>query len=431
MSTQLARIADKARSDSQLRFSSLAHVMTEEFLAETWTNLNRKGAAGVDRETMDEFSSNLAERIHSLHQRLVAGTYRAPPVRAVNIPKSNGKLRTLGIPTVEDRLVQAAVARLLSAVFEPVFLDSSYGFRPGKSAHQALQALREQIVCRPVMHVYEADIRSFFDRVSHQWLRRMLRQRVADKTILRLIDKWLKAGVMQNGLVNINESGVPQGGPVSPILSNVYLHYALDLWVEKKVKPVLRGHAQIIRFADDFVVCFQYQSDVNRFRNVIEKRLGKFEIAIAPEKTRSLLFGRFAAERLASKGLRPPEFTFLGFRHICGSGQNGDFALIRLPANDRLSRFLAKVKLWLRQHNHWKVRDQQKRLTQMLQGFYAYFSITHCTGKLSLVHREVLRMWRKTLLRRSQRAKRKAHWSVLRKKSWFVLPQPLLQHTWV
>ena len=269
MSTQLARIAAKARADTRVCFTSLAHVMTEEFLAETWTKLNRKGAAGVDRETIETYALNLDERLRDLQQRLKQGRYRAPPVRAVEIPKSNGKVRMLGIPTVEDRLVQAAVARLLNAVFEPVFLDCSYGFRPGKSAHHALKTLREQIVCKPVMQVYEADIRAFFDRVSHTWLRRMLRQRVADKTLLRLIDKWLQAGVMREGLVSERGEGVPQGGPVSPILSNIYLHYALDLWFEKKVKPAMRGHAAIIRFADDFVACFQYASDVKRFETVL------------------------------------------------------------------------------------------------------------------------------------------------------------------
>jgi len=431
MSTKLERIAEKARSDPDLHFTSLAHVMSEEFLAETWSGMNRKGAAGVDRETMDEYARGLGGRIRDLHERLVNGRYRAPPVRAVEIPKSNGKVRVLGIPTVEDRLVQAAVAKILSAVFEPVFLDSSYGFRPGRSAHRALQSLREQVVCRPVTHVYEADIRAFFDRVGHQWLRRMLRQRVVDASILRLIDKWLKAGVMQDGLVSVTGEGVPQGGPVSPILSNIYLHYALDLWFEKRVKPRMRGHAELVRFADDFVVCFQYHSDIKRFENVIEKRLEKFEIAIAPEKTRSLMFGRFAAERWQGVGKKPPEFTFLGFRHICGVGRDGGFALIRLPANDRVTRFLVRVKLWLRQHNHWKVRDQQKKLTQMLQGFYAYFGITHCTKKLFFVFEEVRRMWRKVLLRRSQRAYRTVRWNVLSMKPWFVLPTPKVVHAWV
>ena len=206
MSTQLARIAAKARADTRVCFTSLAHVMTEEFLAETWTKLNRKGAAGVDRETIETYALNLDERLRDLQQRLKQGRYRAPPVRAVEIPKSNGKVRMLGIPTVEDRLVQAAVARLLNAVFEPVFLDCSYGFRPGKSAHHALKTLREQIVCKPVMQVYEADIRAFFDRVSHTWLRRMLRQRVADKTLLRLIDKWLQAGVAAGGVHGAGEA---------------------------------------------------------------------------------------------------------------------------------------------------------------------------------------------------------------------------------
>lgn len=427
--TQLDKIATRAKADRRTVFTSVAHTLSVEFLIETWGMLNKRGAAGVDRETIEEYGRSLYERITDLHQRLKEGRYRAPLVRQVRIPKGANSFRTLGISTVEDRLVQAATARVLSAIFEPLFLDFSYGYRPKRSAHDALRSLRGHLVCGKVMHIYEADVRSFFDRVNHDWLRQMLRQRIADKTVLRLIDQWLRAGVMADGLVSVREEGVPQGGPVSPVLSNIYLHYVLDLWFEKRVKPALRGYGAVIRFADDFVACFQFEQDCLRFQRALGKRLNRFNLSLAPEKSRRILFGRFARERLERYGKTPQEFEFLGFRHICGTDRNGHFAVVRLPVRSRLRRFRDRVKQWLSAHNHWKVRDQQRQLTRMLRGFYAYYGIPHSTAKLSAVHYDVMRMWRKILLRRSQRAKRKAHWSVLKRKPWFVLPIPACVHS--
>lgn len=235
MSTQLSRIAAKAQTEPKLRFTSLAHLITPEFLKETWHLINRKGASGVDGETTAEFERELDKRAQRIWEQLKANQYKAPPVRRVEIPKGNGKTRPLGIPTVEDRLVQRAVARILEAIFEADFLDFSYGFRPGRNPHQALRALRTNIVTKKVRHVFEADIRGYFNHISHQWLMKMVAQRVADPIILKLIGKWLKAGVMEHGVVTRNEEGTPQGGPISPVLANIYLHYVLDLWFERRV----------------------------------------------------------------------------------------------------------------------------------------------------------------------------------------------------
>src|ERR1700687_6122113 len=271
MSTKLDKIMEKAKSNPKLRFTSLAHLLTPEFLTETWKQMNRRGASGVDGETTKEFERDLDTRVQELCERLKRGAYRAPPVRRVEIPKGPGKAgtRPLGIPTVEDRLLQRAVARILEAVFEADFLECSYGFRPGRNPHHALQALRVQIVTKKVMQVFEADIRSYFTRINRQWLRKMVAHRIADPVILGLIGKWLNAGAMQDGVVVYAKEGTPQGGPISPVLSNLYLHFVLDLWFEKKIKPQCRGEAYLSRFADDFVVSFHFRQDADHFQHKV------------------------------------------------------------------------------------------------------------------------------------------------------------------
>lgn len=426
MKTKLERVAEKATSDHRVKFTSLAHLLSEEFLAETWQKLNKRGAAGVDRETIEEFQNNLQDRIMNLHERIKSGRYKAPPVRRAWIPKGEGKLRPLGIPTVEDRLLQASVARILSAIYEPDFLDCSFGFRPGRSAHDALRRLRSYIIGGKVMQIFEADIRSYFDRVNHDWLRNMLRHRIADPVVLRLIDKWLRAGVMDSGLKVLTEEGVPQGGPVSCILANIYLHYCLDLWFEKQVMPTCKGEAYLVRYVDDFVAGFQYLKDAEQFGSLLTDRFGKFKLELAGEKTRRITFGRFARERLSIIGQQPEEFTFLGFRHICGIDRKGKYTLVRLPGKKSTRKFLDRVKLWLKEQMHWKVRDQQKQLSLMLRGFYQYFALPHCSPKLSRVLEIVTRYWRTILRRRSQRSK--THWSYLTTQSWFKLPTPVSLH---
>ena len=426
MPNGLDRIAAKATSDPECRFTSLAHWLTPAFLKETWYQLNRRGAAGVDGEVVEMFEAELNVRLEDLHARLRSGSYRPPSVRRVEIPKEQGKTRALGIPTVEDRLVQAAVARLLNRIYEADFQDCSFGYRPQRGCHDALRVLRSHLIGDKVMHIHEADIRAYFDRVHHDWLKRMLERRIADPVILRLIRLWLKAGVMVDGVVQTTEEGVPQGGPISPILANVYLHHVLDLWFERVVRPRCRGQAHLVRYADDFVACFQRGDDAARYDRALKARMGRFSLELSPDKTRRITFGRFARERLAQSGDKPCEFEFLGFRHICGTDRRGRFAVIRLPAQKSLRRFRDRVRDWLWRHMHWKVRDQRWQLARMLHGFYQYYALPHCVPKLSGLHHDVMRYWRRILLRRSQR--HRVHWSRLRQQSWFQLPTPRTLH---
>src|SRR5499427_6952491 len=278
MSTQLSQIARKAKLDRKARFTSLAHLLTPEFLKETWGKMNRQASGGVDGQSAEQFGSELETQVEAICTQLKEGTYHAPPVRRVEIPKGPGKVgtRPLGIPTAADRLLQRAVARILEAVFEADLLNCSYGFRPGRNPHHALQALRMQIVTKKVGQVFEADIRSYFTRISHQWLRKMVAHRIADPVIQGLIGKWLNAGAMQDGVVTYAEEGTPQGGPISPVLSNLYLHFVLDLWFEKKIKPKCRGEAYLVRFADDFVVSFQFRQDADHFQQRVRERFAEF-----------------------------------------------------------------------------------------------------------------------------------------------------------
>ena len=314
------------------------------------------------------------------------------------------------------------MARILEAIFEADFRDVSYGYRSGRSPHDALRALREQIVTKKVSYVFEADIRGYFTNVSHSWLQRMVRERVADPVILGLIGKWLRAGAMVNGVVVRTEEGTPQGGPISCVLANIYLHYTLDLWFEKKFRRQCRGEAYLVRFVDDFVAGFQYLADAEAFQAQLRERFAKFNLELAEEKTRLLLFGRFAAERCARNGRRPETFEFLGFKHVCGVDRSKRFAVIRLPSVKSCRKFLARTHDWLVQNMHWRRRDQQRQLGTMLQGFYQYFRLHHCQRKLDWVRHEVQLQWRRTLRQRSQR--HRLHWSYLATRDWFKLPLP-------
>lgn len=426
MSTQLRKIAAKAKQDPKVRFTSLAHLLTPEFLRDTWRQLNRKGASGIDGETIEEFEANLEERIHALWQRLRAGQYQAPPVRRVEIPKGNGKMRPLGIPTVEDRLLQRVVARILSAIYEPDFLECSFGYRPGRNPHMALKALRDHIVTGKVRYVYETDIQGYFTNINHEWLRKMIALRIADPVITGLIGKWLKAGVMEHGVVARPEAGTPQGGPISPGLANVYLHYVIDLWFEKRAKREMQGEAYLTRFVDDFVVAFQYRQDAENFDRMLKSRLERFGLRVASEKTRLMLFGRFARERAASDGGKPGTFEFLGFKHVCGVDAKGKFAVIRIPSEKSCRKFLESTSEWLKRHRHWRRRDQQRHLSTQLKGFYQYFALHRCVPKLERVKHHVEKQWRHAIKRQSQR--HYVFWSYLRSRSWFALPQPKVLH---
>jgi RNA-directed DNA polymerase len=395
-----------------------------EYLAETFSLMNRHGAPGVDRVSMAEYGLNLNANLVDLVGRMKRRAYDAPPVRRVYIPKAGSdKLRPLGIPAVEDRLLQAAVARLLSAIYEPIFRDSSFGFRPGRSAHDALRRVREVVMGGRVQYVYETDVRSFFDRVEHDWLMRMLELKVGDPWILRLVRKWLKAGILENGAVTHPEKGTPQGGPLSPVLANVYLHYALDLWFDKVVRSGLRGKAELVRYADDLVVLFESETDAERFAQMLPERLAKFGLEGAPEKTRLIPFGaRFWRQGKGATGT----FEFLGFSHHVRTNRKGRMVVLRVPTTKSVRRFLMEMKRWLRANMHLPPAEQQKALVARLLGFYRYFALWGCTARLSTVRRQVLVYWQWVLSRRSQRGY--AAWAWLNRRKWFALPEPRLLH---
>jgi len=353
----LERIARKAKGAPRERFTALAHHLTVEYLKETFSQMNRHGAAGIDRVSMTEYDLNLDANLADLVGRMKRRAYDAPPVRRVYIPKAGSdKLRPLGIPAVEDRLLQAAVARLLSAIYEPIFRDSSFGFRPDRSAHDALRRVREVVMGGRVQYVYEADIRGFFNHLDHDWLMRMLEIKVGDPWILRLVRKWLKAGIFENGTVTHPEEGTPQGGPLSPVLANVYLHYVLDLWFDKVVRPGLRGTAEMVRYADDFLVLFEDEKDADRFAQSLPERLVKFGLGVSPEKTGLIPFGRKFWRQ--GKGVAGT-FDFLGFSHHLGGTSRGSMIMVRIPARKSVHRFLMETKAWLHQHMHMEPAQQQ------------------------------------------------------------------------
>jgi RNA-directed DNA polymerase len=405
VSTRLQRIAELARRMPQAALTTLAHHIDIELLREAHRRTRKSGAAGVDRTTATEYAANLEENLQSLLHRFQSGSYFAPPVRRVLIPKGDGrKTRPIGIPTFEDKILQRAVTMVLEAVYEQEFLDCSYGFRPGRSAHQALTALWQGLMSMKGGWVLEVDIQSFFDTLDHGCLRRFLDRRVRDGVLRKTIDKWLKAGVMDAGQLQRPEEGTPQGGVVSPILANVYLHKVLDVWFETDVKPRLSGRAFAVRYADDAVLVFSSERDARRVMDVLPKRFGKYGLKVHPEKTRLV---RFEAPR----GTKPPSdmgpgtFDLLGFTHYWGMSRKGHWVVKRRTASDRFGRAVKAAARWCRRHRHLPVAEQHKHLVRKLQGHYAYFGIISNGFALARFRHEVMRAWQKWLNRRSQRAR--------------------------
>jgi RNA-directed DNA polymerase len=418
VSTKQERIAALAKQSPQMAFTSLAYLMDIDWLKEAYRRTRKDGAVGVDGVTAAEYEQDLEGNLQRLLDRAKSGTYRAPPVRRVHIPKggSSTETRPIGIPTLEDKVLQRAVVMLLEPIYEQDFLDCSYGFRPRRSAHQALKSFRSQLMNCRGGYVLEVDIRKFFDNLDHGHLRRFLQHRVRDGVLLRLIGKWLKAGVMEDGSVSYPDSGSPQGGVVSPLLSNVFLHYVLDLWFEQDVKPRLRSHAFLIRFADDFVIGFRDGRDARRVMEVIPKRFGKYGLTIHPTKSRLVPFRR---PSLWAKGDRggpdKPAGTFdlLGFTHYWGRSRKGHWVIKLKTAADRFSRALRSIDSWCRAHRHLSIKEQQQTLNAKLRGHYAYYGVTGNSGALTRFLREVEHRWRKWLNRRNRI--RSMHWDKFRK----------------
>jgi group II intron reverse transcriptase/maturase len=374
---------------------------------------------------MSAYAENLDGNLKDLVRRLKTHSYQAPNVRRTYIPKAGNptQLRPLGIPTVEDRLLQGAVSRLLTPIYEADFLDCSYGFRPGRTAHQALAEVRAVVTNGAAQWVAEADIKAFFDCLSHEWLMRMLELRIGDPWILRLIRKWLKAGILDHGTVTTPEEGTPQGGPLSPLLANVYLHYVLDLWFTRVVRPRCRGSAKIVRFADDDVALFALQQDAERFASVLPKRLAKFGLSLAEEKTKLIPFGR---RHWVPGQSHDHFFDLLGFRHHLGTNRHGQMIVVRVPCPKSVRKFLGGVAEWLKHHLHDRPAEQQRVLAQKLRGFYQYFALYHTRPKLGTIRDEVRRLWHAALRRRSQRGR--LTWEDWQRKPWFELPEPKLIH---
>ena len=406
VSNETTTNSELARHGPEMAFTTLAHHIDIEWMRRSYNRTRKDGAVGVDGQTAEEYEVNLEANLQSLLNRAKSGTYFAPPVRRVHIPKGSGnETRPIGIPTFEDKVLQRAVVMVLEPVYEQDFLDCSYGFRPGRSPHQALESFWSQM--KNGGWVVEVDIRRFFDNLDHSHLRNLLEQRIRDGVLRKLIDKWLKAGVMEAGKLSYAENGSPQGGVISPMLSNVYLHYVLDAWFEKEVKPRLKGRAFLVRFADDFVVGFEREDDARRVLEVLPKRFGKYGLTLHPTKTRLVRFTRPPKQdppKGGNQGDRPETFDLLGFTHYWGRSLKGNWVIKRKTSRSRFSRAVKAIRQWCRQHRDLKVGEQHRTLVQKMRGHYAYYG-TVCNGKaLAAYYHEVTRAWRTWLSRRSQRA---------------------------
>ncbi len=405
MGTVLARIAEIARNKPEEKFTSLYHHINVELLLKCHRELPANKAAGVDQVTKAAYEANLTENLNDLVERLKQWSYRPQPVRRAYIPKGDGKtMRPLGILAYEDKLVQLALTKLLEPIFEQDFLSFSYGFRPGRSCHDALRELNRMIEKDKVSYVVDADIRGFFDHVNHQWLMKCLEQRVADPNITRLITRLLRAGIMENGRWEPSEEGTVQGGNISPLLANIYLHFVLDLWFERVVKKNCRGDAAIIRYCDDFVCCFQYKEDAEKFYLELKQRLAKFGLEIAEEKSKVIAFGRFAGVNCKKKGLRKPDtFDFLGFTHYCGKSRDDRFRVKRKTSRKKFNAKVKAFKLWIQGARHQDIKDTWKKVHSKLHGHYRYYGITDNSEMLYNYRYAVKKLLFKWLNRRSQR----------------------------
>jgi RNA-directed DNA polymerase len=433
VSTKQQRIAELARQSPEMGFTSLAHFIDIAWLREAFWRTRKDGAVGVDGQTGEDYAANLEDNLKSLLERAKSGTYQAPPVRRVHIPKAGSatETRPLGIPTFEDKLLQRAVVMILEAIYEQDFKDGSYGFRPGRSAHQALERLWKQTMATAGGWILEVDIRKFFDTIDHGHLRALLKRRVRDGVLLRLIGKWLNAGVLEDGCVTHPEAGSPQGGVISPMLSNVFLHYVLDEWFERDVQPRLKGGSFLIRYADDFIMGFTCEEDARRVMEVLPKRFEKYGLTIHPEKTRLVPFERPSHDQdgAGSESRTPPgTFDLLGFTHFWARSRNGHWVVKRKTSGSRYRRGLAALAQWCRRNRHGELRDQHRTLSQKLRGHFGYYGITGNAEALKRFRRSAIDLWRKWLGRRDRG--RAVTWDQMyRLLERYPLPPPVVVHS--
>jgi RNA-directed DNA polymerase len=425
-----ARIREAVSRNRKEKLTALLHHITVEALRSAFLKLKKRAAVGVDQVSWVDYAADLDRNLTDLHARVQRGAYRALPSRRVYIPKTDGKLRPLGIAAMEDKLVQAAVAMILTPIYEAEFLGFSYGFRPGRNQHQALDALAFGIKARKVCWVLDADISRFFDTISHAWTIKFVRHRIGDERIIRLIQKWLKAGVLEDGRRHETVEGTPQGAVISPLLANIYLHYVYDLWVEqwRRRAPSLKsgGDMIVVRSADDTIVGFQHQTDAERFLIELKARLAQFALSLHPEKTRLIAFGKFAADRRSRRGLGKPEtFDFLGFTHICETKADGSgFQLWRKTIRKRLKAKVREIKEELRRHVHASIAEQGRWLGSVMRGYFAY----HAVPTISAFRFHVVVAWVRTLRRRSQ--KHRLPWERMQVHLERSIPKARVLHPW-
>jgi group II intron reverse transcriptase/maturase len=402
MSTDIDRLTELAKEDPKRQFFSIAHLITPEKMLAAFRNLRKEASAGVDGVTYEEYEQNAEGNIRQLHRRLKEGKYRAQPLRRVYIPKENGKQRPISIPALEDKILQKVVVELLNAIYEQDFLECSYGFRPGRGQQQALDEVRRVICTRPTGWILELDIQAYFDSMVREQLMEMIEKRVNDGSVLRLIRKWIKIGVIDKGQLLISETGTGQGQPISPLLANIYLHVILDQWFADEVKPRLKGEAYEIRFADDAILCFEHKEDAEKVLSVLPKRFAKYGLTLHPEKTRLVEFGRNAKRNARRQGKKPATFDFLGLTHICARSRKGKFTVHVKTMAKRLRRGLKAIAEWCQEHRHDPVDQQQKTLNAKLRGHYQYYGRPTNYRSIWQFYRGVRCIWRKWLSRRTR-----------------------------
>ena len=427
--SELDRVRRVAATDREARFTALLHHVDVDRLRAAYRAIRPKAAPGVDGVTWADYGRDLEENLRDLHARVHRGGYRARPSRRVFIPKADGRLRPLGVAALEDKILQRAVAEALNAVYETDFLGFSYGFRPGRSPHHALDALAAGIMRKRVNWVLDADFREFFTSLDHRWLEKFLEHRIADKRVLRLIQKWMAAGVIEDGAWTDSVEGVPQGASASPLLANVYLHYVFDLWAHQWRTRHARGDVVIVRFCDDFVVGFEHRDDAERFWADLRERLAEFSLELNAEKTRLIRFGRFAVQQRKERGLGKPEtFTFLGFRHICGKTQKGRFKLKRITDKSRMRTKLRAVKTELLRRRHLPIPEQGRWLASVLRGHCNYYAVPDNSAALNAFRYQIIGHWLMALRRRSQRTR--LTWERMYRLADRWLPRVRILHPW-
>jgi group II intron reverse transcriptase/maturase len=429
VSQALERIRNAARQRKKERFTALFHHLSQETLRTAFFALRREAAPGVDGLAWQDYETDLDRRIEDLHSRVQRGAYRALPTLRRYIPKPDGRQRPLAITALEDKIVQRATVAVLNAIYEEDFLGFSYGFRPKRSQHDALDALVVGISRTKVNYILDADIRSFFDEVSQEWLIKFLNHRIGDPRLIRLIQKWLKAGVLEEGVVMASERGTGQGSVASPLLANIYLHYAFDLWAERWRRREATGNMIVIRYADDIVAGFEHEADACRFWDAMRGRLEEFSLSLHPEKTRLIEFGRLAATKREQRGLGKPEtFNFLGFTFICGRNSQGKFLLCRKTRRDRVRARLLELTEELRRRMHQTIPEQRAWLKQVVAGYFAYQAVPTNDRALRTFRSGVEFLWMRSLRKRSQRDR--TTWEKMKKLSEEWLPKPRILHPW-